>query len=60
MAPSQPPLAAAVLAARMVTTDVMVFAGVDPRKPADALLEGTGEFQMAAPVQPARIPFGDA
>ena len=54
---AQPPLAAAVMAARMVTTDVMVFAGVDPQQAVDAVREGTGEIRVPAPVQPARIPF---
>jgi fusaric acid resistance family protein len=51
------PFAEAVVAARMVTTDVMVFAGVDPKQAVDAVREGTGEFHVPSPVQPARMPF---
>jgi hypothetical protein len=51
------PFTAAILAARMVTADIMVFAGVDPRRAEDAVREGTGEFRVPAPARPAHIPF---
>ena len=54
---ARPPLAAAVLAAQMVTTDIMVFAGVEARQAVNAVRAGTGQFQVPAPVQAARIPF---
>jgi hypothetical protein len=46
----------AVIAARMVTIDIMVFAGVDLQQAMDAVREGTGEFHVPSPVQPARVP----
>ena len=40
-----------------MTTDVMVFAGVEPQQAVAAVREGTGEFRVPSPVQPARVPF---
>lgn len=47
-----------VLAAvRMVATDLMTFAGVDPEEALDAVREGTGEFRVPAPPSTPRWPF---
>ena len=48
-APSQSPLAAAIVIVRVVVTDVMVFAGVEPGQAADAVREGTGELSVSDP-----------
>lgn len=60
-APSQSPLAAAIVIVRVVAADVMVFAGVDPAQAADAVREGTGELSVpdppalpASPLRPRR------
>jgi hypothetical protein len=42
---------------RLVTLDVMIFAGVDPHDAANALQEGTGELEVAAPPPAPRVPF---
>lgn len=52
-----PAPAAAVLAAQMVTVDVMVFAGVEPDEAAAAVRQGTGEFQVPKPPRTPRVPF---
>jgi Fusaric acid resistance protein-like len=54
--PSQAALAASV-AIRMVATDVMVFAGVDPGQAADAVQEGRGDLEVPDPPPTPRIPF---
>lgn len=48
-APSGSPRAAAIVIVRIVATDVMVFAGVDPAQAADAVREGTGELSVPDP-----------
>ena len=48
-APSGSPRAAAIVMVRIVATDVMVFAGVDPAQAADAVREGTGELRVPDP-----------
>jgi hypothetical protein len=53
---SQPALAATV-AIRMVATDVMVFAGVDPGQAADAAREGSGALDVPDPPPGPRMPF---
>lgn len=55
--PKGSPLAAAVMAVQMVTTDVMVFAGVDAEEAGAAVQEGTGEFRVPAPPRTPRVPF---
>ena len=56
-----PPQSQAALAAsaaiRMVATDVIVFAGVDPDQAADAVREGTGEIEVPDPPPAPRLPF---
>jgi uncharacterized membrane protein YgaE (UPF0421/DUF939 family) len=54
--PSQAALAASV-AIRMVATDVMVFAGVDPGQAADAVQEGRGDLEVPDPPPTPRMPF---
>lgn len=56
-APSDPSYAAAVVAARMVAADVMLFAGVDAEHVEDALREGTGELPVPPPPPAPRVPF---
>jgi uncharacterized membrane protein YgaE (UPF0421/DUF939 family) len=51
------PLGDAYVAVRLVTLDVMIFAGVEPDEAADALREGTGEFKVPAPPSTPRVPF---
>lgn len=46
---SRSPLAAAIAIVRIVATDVMVFAGVDPAQAADVVREGTGELSVPDP-----------
>ena len=54
---SQSALAASV-AIRMVATDVMVFAGVDPGQAADAVRKGSGALDVPDPPPPERrMPF---
>ena len=48
-APSQSPLAAAIVIVRIVAADVMVFAGVEPAQAAAVVREGTGEFRVPDP-----------
>jgi hypothetical protein len=50
-------LGAMVVALRMVATDLMVFAGVDPGEAATAVKEGAGELDVPAPPQTRRLPF---
>jgi Fusaric acid resistance protein-like len=52
---SQSALAAGV-AVRMVATDIMVFAGVDPGQAADVVRAGIGNVEVAEP-PPSRLPF---
>jgi hypothetical protein len=47
----------AYAAVRLVTLDVMIFAGVDPEDTEDVLREGTGEFEVSAPPAAPRVPF---
>jgi uncharacterized membrane protein YgaE (UPF0421/DUF939 family) len=54
--PSQAALAASA-AIRMVATDVMVFAGVDPGQAADAVREGRGDLEVPDPPPTPRMPF---
>ena len=56
-APGQSPLAAAIVIVRIVVTDVMVVAGVDPAQAADAVREGTGELSVPDPpaLPPSRL-----
>jgi hypothetical protein len=49
--------AAAVLAARMVSLDIMTFAGVDPDEAEHAVQEGTGQLEVPAPPPTTRTPF---
>ena len=53
---SQAALAASV-AIRMVATDVMVLAGVDPGQVADAVQEGRGDLEVPDPPPTPRMPF---
>jgi hypothetical protein len=53
---SQSALAASA-AIRMVATDVIVFAGVDPDQAANAMREGTGEIEVPDPPPAPRLPF---
>jgi uncharacterized membrane protein YgaE (UPF0421/DUF939 family) len=48
--------AAALVAVRAVAADVMAFAGVDPADAADAIREGTGQFDIPTPPSAPRIP----
>jgi hypothetical protein len=52
-----PAFAAAVLAVQMVTSDVMVVAGVDQDEAAAAVRQGTGEFRVPDPPRTPRLPF---
>ena len=51
------PAFTAAAALRMVASNVMVFAGVDPGRATQALREGTGEFQVPDPPPASRSPF---
>jgi hypothetical protein len=55
--PAEMEAVAAVVALRMVATDLMIFAGVEPEHAQAAMREGTGEFEVPAP-PPRRPPFG--
>jgi hypothetical protein len=48
---------AAMVAIRMVATDVMVFAGVDPGQAAAAVREGSGALDVSDPPPEPRMPF---
>ena len=50
-------LGAMVVALRMVATDLMVFAGVDPGEATTAVKEGAGELDVPTPPQTRRLPF---
>jgi hypothetical protein len=56
--PQESFLGAAVLAARIVAADIMLFAGVDVEDVAEAVREGTGELKVPAPPSAPRVPFG--
>jgi hypothetical protein len=49
--------AAAVMAARMVSVDIMMFTGVDPDEAEHAVREGTGQFEVPTPPPTPRTPF---
>jgi hypothetical protein len=49
--------AAAVTAARLVSVDIMTFAGVDPHEAEHAVQEGTGQFEVPTPPPTPRTPF---
>jgi fusaric acid resistance family protein len=49
--------AAAVMAARMVSVDIMMFAGVEPDEAEHAVQEGTGQFEVPTPPPTPRTPF---
>jgi uncharacterized membrane protein YgaE (UPF0421/DUF939 family) len=49
--------AAATMAGRMVATDIMLFAGIDPDQADDAMREGTGELEVPAPPPAPRTPL---
>ncbi len=51
------PLAAAVMAARMVATDLMVFAGIEPDEAAAAVREGMQSQRVTVPAATPRLPF---
>jgi len=51
-------LGAMLVALRMVSTDLMVFAGVEPEHAAALVTEGTGEFDVPIPPQTLNLPFG--
>lgn len=57
--PADVPLAAAIVAVRMVVTDLMAFTGVDPAQAAAAVRDvtTTGTFRVPAPTPAARLPF---
>jgi hypothetical protein len=52
------PAFAAVVAARLVAGDVMMFAGVESSQAVDALQQGTGQFDVPTPPPAPRTPFG--
>jgi hypothetical protein len=56
--PGESYLSAAILAARMVAVDIMVFAGVDSEDIVEAVREGTGELAVPAPPSVPRMRFG--
>jgi hypothetical protein len=56
-ATTNPPLAAAKMAVRMVVADLMTFAGVEPGQAAGVVEEGTGEFKVAPPPSTGRHPL---
>lgn len=62
LAPEDPPPARATALAlsmlRIVATDVMVFAGVDPARAEEAVREGDADFEVPPPPPTPRIPFG--
>jgi hypothetical protein len=51
------PQAGALLALRLLATDIMVFCGVDSDEAQAAVEEGTGEFQVPTPARAPRTPF---
>jgi hypothetical protein len=51
------PLAAAGLAVRMVASDLMTFAGVEPRRAVEAVNEDTGELEVPTPPPTGRHPL---
>jgi hypothetical protein len=57
--PSDVPLAAAIVAVRMVVADLMAFTGVDPEHAAEAAHDATptDTFRVPAPTPEARLPF---
>jgi hypothetical protein len=50
-------LGAVLVALRMVSTDLMVFAGVDPEQAATAVTEGANELDVRTPPRTLRLPF---
>jgi hypothetical protein len=50
-------LLAAVIALRMVATDLMVFAGIEPDEAAAAVREGIRSREVRSPPAPAGPPF---
>jgi hypothetical protein len=48
---------AAAVALRAVAADALAFAGVDPEQAADAVEQGTGEFDIPTPPPAPRMPF---
>lgn len=56
-APEGEVAAAAAIAVKMATVDVMVVAGVDPDDARAAVQAGTGEFRVPAPPRAPRLPF---
>jgi hypothetical protein len=55
--PADSALAAAIMAVRMVATDIMVFAGVDPERAGTASRVGTGKLKVPTPPPTPRTPF---
>jgi hypothetical protein len=55
--PREPFLSAAILAARMVAADIMLFAGVDSEDVLDAVRDGTAELAVPKPPSARRTPF---
>jgi hypothetical protein len=55
--PTDPALAA-VIAARLVAGDVLMFAGVEFSQAVDAVQQGTGQFDVPTPPPTPRTPFG--
>lgn len=59
-ASGEPPdsaFAAAVMSARMVAVDLMIFAGIDPDEALAAVREGVRSQRVPAPPATARLPF---
>lgn len=50
-------LGVVLVALRMVSTDLMVFAGVDPEQAGAVVMAGTGELDVPTPPQTPRLPF---
>lgn len=56
-APPESTFAAAVVSVRMVATDLMVVAGIEPGDAAAAVREGIESRRVRVPPAPARLPF---
>jgi hypothetical protein len=56
-APVELPMAAAVASLRMITYDIMVYAGVDVDHAATGVRDGSARLPPTTPVESRRIPF---
>jgi uncharacterized membrane protein YgaE (UPF0421/DUF939 family) len=56
-APSDSPLAAAIIATRMTAADLMTFAGVEANQALEAVRRGAGSFEVPTPSPTPRSPL---